>query len=61
MNLLMDYMHLLKRKEKPACRHCGLVSDVRLHGKAKSGMTRYRCMACKKSFQLKYIYGAYKE
>lgn len=53
--------YLLKKKERPACRYCGRVEYVRLHGKAKSGIVRYRCLACKRSFQIKYIYEAYKE
>ncbi|WP_422385824.1 transposase-like zinc-binding domain-containing protein [Leminorella richardii] len=30
-----------------------------MHGKNRSGLQRYRCESCKKTFQNKYIYRAY--
>lgn len=43
-----------------ACRHCNETGGVRKHGKARSGIQRYYCCECRKSFQIKYIYHVYK-
>ncbi|WP_415270870.1 transposase-like zinc-binding domain-containing protein [Leminorella richardii] len=43
----------------PPCRFCGSAERVKMHGKNRSGLQRYRCESCKKTFQNKYIYRAY--
>ena len=40
----------------PVCHHCGEKNSVRKHGIARTGVQRFYCMACKRSFQDKYIY-----
>lgn len=44
----------------PACKHCEKKDYVRKHGKSKCGLQRYRCEQCHKTFQVKYIYNAYR-
>ncbi|WP_159566326.1 IS1/IS1595 family N-terminal zinc-binding domain-containing protein [Budvicia diplopodorum] len=44
-------------KDNPsACHHCDETNSVRKHGKARSGIQRYYCSACRKTFQVKYLY-----
>lgn len=43
------------------CRYCDKSDEVRLHGKGRSGYQRYRCLACKRTFQAKYIYNVGKQ
>lgn len=43
---------------KPICHHCNQTRRVRKHGKGRSGIQRYYCQSCKKTFQTKYIYKA---
>lgn len=38
------------------CHHCSEKSGVRRHGKARSGLQRYYCSNCKRTFQINYIY-----
>ncbi|GKX53966.1 hypothetical protein SOASR030_00780 [Leminorella grimontii] len=45
---------------KPLCRFCLQANKVRKHGTARSGHQRYLCTECRRTFQLKYIYQAYK-
>ena len=40
----------------PDCRFCGSTDAVRRHGRAKSGLQRYRCTLCSRTFQVRYIY-----
>lgn len=42
------------------CRFCHKTEPVRKHGKGHSGFPRFRCMECRKSFQLDYVYEARK-
>ncbi|SQI40723.1 Transposase and inactivated derivatives [Leminorella richardii] len=44
----------------PECKFCGKKDSVRKHGRGKSGMQRYRCERCSRTFQTKYIYPAYR-
>ncbi|GKX53413.1 transposase [Budvicia aquatica] len=46
----------LRQINTPTCRYCGSNTEVRKHGKGNSQLQRYRCMACLKTFQMKYIY-----
>ena len=39
-----------------ACVQCRVTDDVVKNGKAKSGLQRFLCRTCKKSFQLDYLY-----
>ena len=39
----------------PVCHHCS-ENSVRRHGLARSGVPRYYCTACKRTFQVRYIY-----
>ena len=41
-----------------ACIHCHQPDDVVKNGKAKSGLQRFLCRLCHKSFQLNYRYRA---
>ena len=43
-----------------ACRYCGQTEQVSRYGKVHAGHQRYRCMNCKKNFQLEYAYEAHK-
>lgn len=44
-------------KDNPsACHHCGEINSVRKHGKARSGIQRYYCSVCRKTFQVQYLY-----
>lgn len=52
-------MTLLKRLRFPICPHCDESVNVRKHGRARSGLPRYRCLGCDSTFQTKYIYCAY--
>ncbi|SQI41452.1 Transposase and inactivated derivatives [Leminorella richardii] len=40
----------------PKCPLCESHQGVIRYGYSKTKAQRYRCMACQKSFQLKYIY-----
>ncbi|MEI8671034.1 IS1 family transposase [Vibrio sp. SA48] len=42
------------------CRFCNKTEPVRKHGKGHSGFPRFRCLDCRKSFQLDYVYEARK-
>lgn len=42
------------------CRFCNQTEYVRKHGTGVSGFRRFRCLECKRSFQLDYAYEAYK-
>ncbi|HHP0494763.1 IS1 family transposase [Vibrio harveyi] len=42
------------------CRFCNKTEPVRKHGKGHSGFSRFRCIECRKSFQLDYVYEARK-
>lgn len=46
----------LRLAKIPKCRYCSSNTQVRKHGTGNSQLQRYRCMACLKTFQLKYIY-----
>lgn len=50
---------LLKRQQYPACPHCDESTQVRKHGRARSGLPRYRCVGCETTFQTRYIYWDY--
>ncbi|WP_425482141.1 transposase [Budvicia diplopodorum] len=45
----------------PDCPYCSEKRGVRKHGKARSGLQRYFCCECQKTFQVKYIYHMYKQ
>ncbi|MBV7690854.1 hypothetical protein KV701_03635 [Limnobaculum sp. M2-1] len=38
------------------CHHCGRKNCVRRHGRARSGLQRYYCSGCGRTFQISYIY-----
>ncbi|MBK5072714.1 IS1 family transposase [Budviciaceae bacterium CWB-B4] len=38
------------------CHHCNVPGRIRRHGQARSGIQRYLCVLCKKTFQVSYIY-----
>ncbi|PHM72750.1 transposase [Xenorhabdus kozodoii] len=42
------------------CRFCQQTEFVKKHGKGDAGHQRYRCFSCKRTFQLEYVYRAYK-
>ncbi|ELM6648790.1 IS1 family transposase [Vibrio vulnificus] len=42
------------------CRFCNQTEHVRKHGTGVTGFQRFRCIECKRSFQLDYVYEAYK-
>ena len=41
------------------CRFCEKIEPVRKHGKGVAGYQRFRCLDCKRTFQLEYAYEAY--
>lgn len=41
---------------RPLCHHCGVQGHAKKNGLALSGLQRYFCTACKKTFQTQYIY-----
>lgn len=43
------------------CPYCHDRNYVRKHGKARSGLQRYYCSECQRTFQTKYIYQIDKE
>ena len=43
------------KENLPVCHLCG-ENSVRKHGLARSGVQRYYCTSCKKTFQVRYIY-----
>ena len=42
------------------CRFCQQAESVRKHGLGTTGFQRFRCLDCKRTFQLNYAYEAYK-
>lgn len=42
------------------CRFCNQADDVKKHGKGSMKHQRYRCNQCNKTFQLDYIYQAFR-
>lgn len=48
-------------KKIPACPFCNESMNVKKYGFARSGIQRYRCSECAKSFQAKYIYQLQRE
>lgn len=42
------------------CPYCNERSGVRKHGRARTGLQRYYCSHCRRTFQVKYIYHIYK-
>ncbi|WP_147280760.1 IS1/IS1595 family N-terminal zinc-binding domain-containing protein [Pragia fontium] len=47
---------MLKLRRNIICQYCGSGTAVRKHGKSKSGMQRFWCSSCSKTFQNDYIY-----
>lgn len=47
------------RNRKIACRYCNQTETVKKHGRGHAGYQRFRCIACKKCFQLEYAYTAW--
>ncbi|WP_170126520.1 IS1 family transposase [Leminorella richardii] len=47
-------------RKRPKCPFCSSAAHVKKFGKSRSGLQRYRCNSCEKTFQDKYIYDAYK-
>ena len=43
---------------KVYCRFCKNSNSVRKHSMGSTGYQRYRCLDCKKTFQLHYVYKA---
>lgn len=43
------------------CKLCNSENTVRKHGRGRSGYPRFYCSNCKKTFQLNYVYNAYKQ
>ncbi len=41
---------------KLCCHYCEKQGSVRKHGKSRAGIPRYRCNACGRTFQTRYIY-----
>ncbi|SQI36573.1 Transposase and inactivated derivatives [Leminorella richardii] len=46
--------------KKIPCRYCTRTHTVKKHGTARSGYQRYWCNHCRRTFQMKYIYSAYR-
>ena len=42
------------------CRFCNQTKSVRKHGTGSAGFQRFRCLDCKRTFQLDYAYEANK-
>ena len=51
---------LLMAVIKVVCVHCDTTDGVVKNGKAPSGIQRYLCRSCKRSFQLEFVYNANK-
>ncbi|WP_438358076.1 IS1/IS1595 family N-terminal zinc-binding domain-containing protein [Budvicia aquatica] len=47
--------------KQPSCPHCDKNTHVRKHGTSRCGFQRYLCSDCRRTFQGKYIYLAYRE
>ncbi|MDR0806539.1 MAG: hypothetical protein LBN41_07345 [Enterobacteriaceae bacterium] len=45
----------------PKCPYCKKHAVVKKHGFARSGLRRYRCVECNKTFQNRFIYDGYRE
>jgi transposase-like protein len=43
---------------KVSCRFCKNTDSVRKHSMGSTGYQRYRCLDCKRTFQLNYVYKA---
>ncbi len=41
---------------KLCCHYCENKNQIRKHGKSRAGIPRYQCLACKRTFQTRYIY-----
>lgn len=41
---------------KPICHYCENSDRVKKHGKGRTGLQRYYCVECGRSFQTRYIY-----
>lgn len=57
--MTITMMTLLKQRQLPGCPYCDTVTPIRKHGKARSGLQRYLCFSCRRTFQSRYIYTAY--
>ncbi|AWH87496.1 IS1/IS1595 family N-terminal zinc-binding domain-containing protein [Limnobaculum parvum] len=44
------------KENLPVCHHCSKMDCIRKHGLARSGVQRYYCTSCKRTFQVRYIY-----
>ncbi|WP_144413140.1 IS1 family transposase [Pragia fontium] len=40
----------------PICHHCNHATQVKKHGKSRTGFQRYYCLVCRKTFQTRYVY-----
>jgi len=49
----------MKHSQDVLCPHCS-GSDLQKNGHSENGTQRWRCISCRKSFQLTYRYNAYK-
>jgi len=49
----------MKHTQEILCPHCGS-SDLQKNGHSENGTQRWRCVHCRKSFQLSYRYNARK-
>ncbi len=56
-----NLMGISMSKNQVLCRFCKKSETIRKHGKGRSGYPRYFCTTCNKTFQLDFIYKAYKE
>ena len=44
-----------------ACRFCEQTKPVKKHGTGLTGHQRFRCLDCKRTFQLDYAYEAWRQ
>ncbi len=52
-------MKLFQQRQRPVCPRCNTATQIRKHGKARSGLQRYMCLDCRGTFQARYIYATY--
>ncbi|SQI36476.1 Transposase and inactivated derivatives [Leminorella richardii] len=48
----------LRQLRQPVCPFCNSNSEVRKHGLGNSGLQRYLCKNCRRTFQSRYYYHA---
>ncbi|MBK5143708.1 hypothetical protein I2494_08265 [Budviciaceae bacterium BWR-B9] len=49
-------MNIYLKRTTPICHYCGRCDCTKRHGTGRTGLQRYYCMNCRRTFQTTYVY-----